>query len=573
MFDGHGVARYERYVRMPDVVHLFGLRNDAADSDRRDISASPGEWCSLGGRWVQTAWRAQIFARGVFPLQDMTCAEFAKHQVASHVHSAGLGFQKLAMYLQCCCENFGWKIVWKLVVFTVGKVVDRTVGKPFLSLLHISREVRDWVYSREVGRLRIVSPELQWIGHVTTLFCETVGRTSMGRRGQQRAAPSEVRGAIFDGKVSESGIPSVCSWLGNQIVSSGTWGRTLSRRGVIASRRSRVICWCHVLQTTWSRSQMRTRRGVAPGAGNISKTYGRAMMTITLLLGTKDDGFRVLTKLGLLSSSCLEVTWSSCGVEKKIDFFDVPLPTLTIGPFLRHCGQTSCVTRRGAALQRGFAPFSLQGVCVGVSSAAIFGSSHFGPSHFCSNLPGVFVVFFLQPLQTWQVMPRKGWSALETPNGWFQVIRGPRPLSVRWPNAKSLVSGTMKPNSTPPRGRWRQERSRGHPEEVWGECQEACLWIGGCHLCHDCQRHLRDVFRGDVVEGFSGEGETECSRAQFIGVKEFVERARKRLVAHVAQRAVLEKELVDGETRCNVWRQKILWFPQGLQSWMPRSLS
>ena len=42
------------------------------------------------------------------------------------------------------------------------------------------------------------------------------------------------------------------------------------------------------------------------------------------------------------------------------------------------------------------------------------------------------------------------------PNGWFQVIRGPRPLSVRWPSARSLVSGTVKPNSTPPRGRWRQ---------------------------------------------------------------------------------------------------------------------
>ena len=36
---------------------------------------------------------------------------------------------------------------------------------------------------------------------------------------------------------------------------------------------------------------------------------------------------------------------------------------------------------------------------------------------------------------------------------------------------------------------------------------------------------------------------------QLKGAKEFVERVRKRLAAHDAQHAVLEKELVDGETR------------------------
>ena len=53
-----------------------------------------------------------------------------------------------------------------------------------------------------------------------------------------------------------------------------------------------------------------------------------------------------------------------------------------------------------------------------------------------------------------------------------------------------------------------------------------------------------------------------------------VERARKRLVAHDAQRAVLEKELVDGETKVQRLEAKLLWrLPQpGQQSWMPRSL-
>ena len=30
-------------------------------------------------------------------------------------------------------------------------------------------------------------------------------------------------------------------------------------------------------------------------------------------------------------------------------------------------------------------------------------------------------------------MPRKGWSHLDTPSGWYTVLRGPRPPSERWP--------------------------------------------------------------------------------------------------------------------------------------------
>ena len=31
--------------------------------------------------------------------------------------------------------------------------------------------------------------------------------------------------------------------------------------------------------------------------------------------------------------------------------------------------------------------------------------------------------------------PRRGWSSVATPSGWYEVIRGPRPLSVQWPHA------------------------------------------------------------------------------------------------------------------------------------------
>ena len=40
-----------------------------------------------------------------------------------------------------------------------------------------------------------------------------------------------------------------------------------------------------------------------------------------------------------------------------------------------------------------------------------------------------------RPCEPWPLMPRKGWSTVEVPDGWLQVIRGPRPPAVRWPKA------------------------------------------------------------------------------------------------------------------------------------------
>ena len=53
-------------------------------------------------------------------------------------------------------------------------------------------------------------------------------------------------------------------------------------------------------------------------------------------------------------------------------------------------------------------------------------------------------------------MPRKGWTAMEIPSKWVQVLRGPRPKSKKWP---VVSSGRKQPTSNqqePHRGRWRQ---------------------------------------------------------------------------------------------------------------------
>ena len=202
-------------------------------SQTKEISrpslASGARWvaavCKLYGIAVQWGLQERLL---LFWPRFVQSSQNTKHAKATHVHSAGLGFHQLALDLQCCCGNFEWKVLWKLAVLTVSKGVSCKFGKSAWQLLQVSKKVRNWVYSRGVGRPRIVSPELQWICHVTTLlfwFCETVGWTAMGRRRQQRAAgrlrwlPSEVRCAIGDGKVHEAGVGAVCSWLGYQIAS------------------------------------------------------------------------------------------------------------------------------------------------------------------------------------------------------------------------------------------------------------------------------------------------------------------------------------------------------------------
>ena len=42
-------------------------------------------------------------------------------------------------------------------------------------------------------------------------------------------------------------------------------------------------------------------------------------------------------------------------------------------------------------------------------------------------------VTFVAPFKPSQFLPRRGWSVIATPSGWFEVIRGPRPPAVQWP--------------------------------------------------------------------------------------------------------------------------------------------
>ena len=40
-------------------------------------------------------------------------------------------------------------------------------------------------------------------------------------------------------------------------------------------------------------------------------------------------------------------------------------------------------------------------------------------------------------------MGRRGWSAVSTPAGWYEVIRAPRPPSVQWPKGQGKGKGKI----------------------------------------------------------------------------------------------------------------------------------
>ena len=78
----------------------------------------------------------------------------------------------------------------------------------------------------------------------------------------------------------------------------------------------------------------------------------------------------------------------------------------------------------------------------------------------CSNvvLCARRVLFVSCSLVRRRSMPRRGWSSLPVPDGWFEVIRGPRPPSVQWPHQQKGKSNGVAPAAAP-RGRWPQSES------------------------------------------------------------------------------------------------------------------
>ena len=139
-------------------------------------------------------------------------------------------------------------------------------------------------------------------------------------------------------------------------------------------------------------------------------------------------------------------------------------------------------------------------------------------------------------------MPRKGWST--APDGWVQIICGPRPPSESWPKV-GRVSADLHPKLNQVRsfeGRWRrplQSQASPPPEVV---VEAAKKRVDG----------IEAALGALAAVGTTDGPEVQVLKDCLTRAKRFAqvfERARKRLIAHDAARQTLVTDIEQSEGR------------------------
>ena len=153
-------------------------------------------------------------------------------------------------------------------------------------------------------------------------------------------------------------------------------------------------------------------------------------------------------------------------------------------------------------------------------------------------------------------MPRRGW--LPAPDGWVQIIREPRPLSVKWPAAsagQSTCTGKKQGDAggaprSQARGRWRQPPAR----VLRGFIQ---------NRTKTRHRAFGDATGPEVTM-------LQESQVPLVTVlpqcEQFIARAEKRLAAHDEQRILLVKQLEDCQQRLQKLREEVSLSPAPVRS-------
>ena len=155
-------------------------------------------------------------------------------------------------------------------------------------------------------------------------------------------------------------------------------------------------------------------------------------------------------------------------------------------------------------------------------------------------------------------MPRRGW--VTAPDGWVQIIRGPRPPAERWPKSvRAASAGASKPwqqvQGQAPVGRWRQSekpRSSVPPEVTMAAAKKR---VGGLEAAVAALAAVGTVDGPEVqvlkesLQKARRAAQERPINAMLSQTEAFVERARKRLQAHDAARQQLVQELEEGEGR------------------------
>ena len=166
-------------------------------------------------------------------------------------------------------------------------------------------------------------------------------------------------------------------------------------------------------------------------------------------------------------------------------------------------------------------------------------------------------------------MPRRGWQTIEVPSGWYEVIRGPRPPSQKWPLAASRqpAQQSRQPQSGPASGRqggrWgprrgvvsvgRQEpqtqRVRATPEVVLSSARERVVKLEAALAALGDTSGPEVALLQSSLQSAKRAAQEPALDVQVSQCEQFVARAQKRLVAHDEERARLVSELQEGESR------------------------
>ena len=149
-------------------------------------------------------------------------------------------------------------------------------------------------------------------------------------------------------------------------------------------------------------------------------------------------------------------------------------------------------------------------------------------------------------------MVRKGWTSVEVPDGWYQVIRGKRPPSVQWPRAGSQQHArqTGKPaleSRKPPKtGSQSASRQRVNPDQLRAAASARIQRIQaslGALQSEDIEERQALLSALEKAE----RQEVPPMEKQILATEECLARAKKRLLQHDATIAATREALQKAE--------------------------
>ena len=159
-------------------------------------------------------------------------------------------------------------------------------------------------------------------------------------------------------------------------------------------------------------------------------------------------------------------------------------------------------------------------------------------------------------------MVRRGWSHVEVPNGWVQLIREPRPKSVQWPRAskEGKLQQQVRQQVRPSRAVIGSSRNL---EEVVEQARKRVGQLQIAIQALDPTDPARPVLE-DALKKVKGHATLPSLEEQIQSTEQFVVRAKKRLdntekevVAITEKRDGLRAELVSSEERLARLRQDV----------------